>query len=112
VIGIDVVANPPGKKISNIQSLSGGERTMTSLALLSAILHTNPAPFVVLDEVEAALDEANTVRFGTILQELTTQSQFIIITHNRATMHIADALYGVTMGGEGVSRLVSVKIDT
>ncbi len=110
IVGIDIVANPPGKKISNIQALSGGERTMTSLALLCAILHTNPAPFVVLDEVEAALDEANTVRFGTILTELTAQSQFIIITHNRATMHIAGLLYGVTMGTEGVSRLVSVKL--
>lgn len=110
VTGIDVVAHPPGKKIVHIQALSGGERTIVSLALISAILRINPAPFVVLDEVEAALDEANTVRFGTILQELSGLSQFILITHNRATMHIADTLYGVTMGGEGVSRLVSVKL--
>jgi chromosome segregation protein len=110
LVGIDVIAQPPGKKIANIQALSGGERTMTSLALLSAILHTNPAPFVVLDEVEAALDEANTVRFGGILQELSEHSQFVIITHNRATMHIADTLYGVTMGGDGMSRLVSIRL--
>lgn len=112
LVGIDVTANPPGKKIKNIQALSGGERTMTSIALVCAILHTNPSPFVVLDEVEAALDEANTLRFTTILRELAEQSQFILITHNRATMHAADALYGVTMGAEGVSQLVSVTLGS
>lgn len=110
LLGIEVVANPPGKKIKNIQMLSGGERTMTSIALVCAILHTNPSPFVVLDEVEAALDEANTIRFNKILQELSEQSQFVLITHNNATMHAADALYGVTMGGDGVSHLLSVKL--
>ncbi len=109
--GIDVVACPPGKKIKNIQVLSGGERTMTSIALICAILHTNPSPFVVLDEVEAALDEANSIRLTSIVKELASQSQFILITHNRATMHAADALYGVTMGNDGMSRLVSVKLD-
>ncbi len=109
--GIDVVACPPGKKIKNIQMLSGGERTMASIALICAILYTNPSPFVVLDEVEAALDEANSMRLTSILKELATQSQFILITHNRATMHAADALYGVTMGNDGISRLVSVKLD-
>lgn len=109
--GIDVVANPPGKKIKHIQTLSGGERTLTSLALLCAILHTNPSPFVVLDEVEAALDEANSVRFTKILHELAEQSQFIVVTHNRATMHASDALYGVTMGNDGISKLVSVKLS-
>jgi chromosome segregation protein len=108
--GIEVVAVPPGKKIKNIAALSGGERTLTSIALVSAILHTNPPPFVFLDEVEAALDEANTVRFNTILQELAVQSQFILITHNRATMHAADILYGVTMGADGVSKLLSVQL--
>ncbi len=112
LVGIDVVANPPGKKIKNIQALSGGERTMTSIALVCAILRTNPSPFVVLDEVEAALDEANTLRFTKILGELAEQSQFIIITHNRATMHTADALYGVTMGNDGVSKLLSVRLET
>lgn len=109
--GIDVVACPPGKKIKNIQMLSGGERTMASIALICAILHTNPSPFVVLDEVEAALDEANSMRLSGILKELSNQSQFILITHNRATMHAADALYGVTMGNDGISRLVSVKLE-
>ncbi|MBD3310932.1 MAG: AAA family ATPase [Candidatus Magasanikbacteria bacterium] len=109
--GIDITACPPGKKIKNIQALSGGERTMTSIALVCAILHTNPSPFVVLDEVEAALDEANSLRFTKILRELAEQSQFIIITHNRATMHAADILYGVTMGNDGISKLLSVKVD-
>jgi len=109
--GIDVVASPPGKKINNIAALSGGERTLTSIALVCAILHTNPPPVVLLDEVEAALDEANTLRLTKILHELSAQSQFILITHNRATMHAADVLYGVTMGNDGVSKLVSVKID-
>ena len=109
--GVEVYACPPGKKIKNIAALSGGERTLTSIALLCAILHTNPSPFVLLDEVEAALDEANTQRFTKILHELTEQSQFIIITHNRVTMHAADVLYGVTMGNDGMSKLVSVKLD-
>lgn len=108
--GIDVIANPPGKKIKHLQTLSGGERTMTSIALVCAILRTNPSPFVVLDEVEAALDEANSVRLTKILNELTHESQFILITHNRATMHAADALYGVTMGNDGISHLLSVKL--
>ncbi len=108
--GIEVSACPPGKKIKNLAALSGGERTLTSIALLCAILHTNPSPFVLLDEVEAALDEANTLRFTKILLELAHQSQFIIITHNRVTMHASDVLYGVTMGAGGVSKLVSVKV--
>lgn len=108
--GIDIIVNPPGKKIKNISSLSGGERTLTSIALICAILNCNPSPFVVMDEVEAALDESNTMRFANIMGELATKSQFIVITHNRVTMHSADALYGVTMGGEGVSKLLSVNI--
>ena len=83
---------------------------MVSIALVCAILRTNPSPFVFLDEVEAALDEANTLRFTNILQELATASQFILITHNRVSMHAADALYGVTMGNDGMSRLLSVKL--
>ncbi len=109
--GIDISINPPGKKIKNISSLSGGERTLTSIALICAILSYNPSPFVVLDEVEAALDEANTRRFAEIITELSAQSQFIIITHNRVTMHAADALYGVVMGNEGISKLLSVKLE-
>lgn len=109
--GVDIVANPPGKKVKNLSALSGGERTLTSIALICAILNCNPAPFVVLDEVEAALDESNTLRFVNIMSELARQSQFIVITHNRVTMHAADALYGVTMGGDGISKLLSVKIE-
>ena len=109
--GIDISINPPGKKIKNINTLSGGERTLTSIALICAILSYNPAPFVVLDEVEAALDEPNTCRFAEIITELSSQSQFIIITHNRVTMHAADALYGVVMGQDGVSKLLSVKLE-
>ncbi|OGH83930.1 MAG: hypothetical protein A2261_03265 [Candidatus Magasanikbacteria bacterium RIFOXYA2_FULL_44_8] len=109
--GIDIAANPPGKKIKHLNALSGGERTLTSIALICAILNNNPSPFVVLDEVEAALDEANTQRFVKIMGELSTHSQFIVITHNRVTMHAADALYGVTMSGDGISKLLSVKLE-
>ncbi len=111
LVGIDVFANPPGKKIKAINVLSGGERTLTSIALVCAILNYNPSPFVVLDEVEATLDEVNTLRFAKIMNELNKQSQFVIITHNRVTMHHCDALYGVTMGIDGVSKLLSVKIE-
>ncbi len=109
--GIEVIANPPGKKVRYLSMLSGGERTLTSIALICAILHNNPSPFVVLDEVEAALDEANTLRFVKIMGELSRQSQFIVVTHNRVTMHAADALYGVVMGGDGISKLLSVKME-
>lgn len=109
--GIDIIANPPGKKIKNINALSGGERTLTSIALICAILNYNPSPFVVLDEVEAALDEANTMRFTKIMQELSAQSQFIVITHNRVTMHSANALYGVVMKADGISNMLSVKME-
>ncbi|MFA6105818.1 MAG: AAA family ATPase [Patescibacteria group bacterium] len=109
--GIEVMANPPGKKVRYLSMLSGGERTLTSIALICAILFNNPSPFVVLDEVEAALDEANTLRFVKIMSELSHHSQFIIVTHNRVTMHAADALYGVVMGTDGVSKLLSVKIE-
>lgn len=109
--GIEVTANPPGKKIKHLGALSGGERTLTSIALICAILHCNPSPFVVLDEVEAALDEANTLRFAKIMAELSTQSQFIVVTHNRVTMHAADVLYGVVMGSDGASKLLSVRLE-
>lgn len=111
VVGIDIQATPPGKRLKALNLLSGGERALTSIALVSAIMATNPAPFVVLDEVDAALDEANTVRFANILNELRTLTQFIVITHNRATMEKGDMLYGVTMGDDGVSKLLSVKLE-
>lgn len=109
--GIDIFATPPGKKISGLAMLSGGERALTSLALLFAIISHDPPPFAVLDEVEAALDEANSKRFGRIIQELSQNTQFIIITHNRETMRQASLLYGVTMGEDGISKLLSVRLD-
>ncbi len=109
--GVDVLAIPPGKKISSINMLSGGERALTSIALICAIISANPAPFVVLDEVDAALDEANSERLAKILDDLSDKTQFIAITHNRATMKKANILYGVTMGDDGVSRLLSIKLD-
>jgi chromosome segregation protein len=110
-IGIDIIASPPGKKISNLSMLSGGERSLTSLALLFAIIAHNPPPFAVLDEVEAALDEANSRRFSRIIHELSNNTQFIIITHNRETMRQASVMYGVTMGEDGISKLLSVRLD-
>ena len=110
-IGVEIFACPPGKKIANLSMLSGGERSLTSLALLFAIISHNPPPFAILDEVEAALDEANSRRFSKILQELSGTTQFIAITHNRETMRQASLLYGVTMGEDGISKLLSVKLD-
>jgi chromosome segregation protein len=110
-VGIDISACPPGKKINNLSMLSGGERSLTSLALLFAIISHNPPPFAVLDEVEAALDEANSKRFGRIIQELSDNTQFIVISHNRETMRQASLLYGVTMGEDGISKLLSVRLD-
>lgn len=109
--GIDIKATPPGKKMKSITMLSGGERALTSIALICAMIANNPSPFVVLDEVDAALDEANSLRFAEIVSELSKQTQFVIITHNRATMEKADILYGVTMGADGVSDLLSVKFE-
>ncbi len=111
LVGIDIVASPPGKRVTDIAVLSGGEKALTSVALICAILSTNPSPFVVLDEVDAALDESNSVRFGAIIAELATQTQFVAITHNRATMEQAQLLYGVTMGDDGVSRVLSVRLE-
>lgn len=111
VTGIDIKATPPGKKLQSIAMLSGGERALTSIALLCAIISNNPSPFVVLDEVDAALDEANSQRFAAILDQLAHNTQFITISHNRATMEKAGILYGVTMGDDGVSQLLSVKMD-
>lgn len=110
VSGIDIQATPPGKRLKALNLLSGGERALTSIALLSAIMATNPSPFVVLDEVDAALDESNTIRFAAILNELRKLTQFVVITHNRATMERADTLYGVTMGDDGISNLLAVNI--
>jgi chromosome segregation protein len=110
-IGVEIFACPPGKKISSLAVLSGGERSLTALALLFAIISHNPPPFAILDEVEAALDEANSQRFGKIIQELSSSTQFVAITHNRETMRQASLLYGVTMGDDGISKLLSVRLD-
>lgn len=109
--GIEIVAQPPGKKLQSLSLLSGGERALTAIALLFAILNSRPVPFVILDEVEAALDEANVERYSTYLKKLSRDTQFIVITHRKGTMEGADVLYGITMQESGVSKLVSVKLE-
>lgn len=108
--GIDILARPPGKRLSSLAQLSGGERALTATALLLAILRVRPAPFCVLDEVDAALDERNIGRFIQALRELTDRTQFVVITHNRGTIEAADALYGVSMDASGVSKVVSLRL--
>lgn len=109
--GVEIIAQPPGKKLSSITLFSGGERTLTAISLLFAILNVKTVPFVILDEVEAALDEANVDVFGKYLETRKDKSQFIIITHKKRTMEYADTLYGITMQEEGVSKLVSVRME-
>lgn len=109
--GIEIQVTPPGKRLKNINLLSGGERALTALALICAIISCNPSPFVILDEVDASLDEANSIKFANIIQDLSYRSQFIIITHNRATMEKAKILYGVTIEEDGVSKLISIKLE-
>ncbi|MBU1166831.1 AAA family ATPase [Patescibacteria group bacterium] len=108
---IEVKANPPGKKLRDLSMLSGGERALTSIALLMAIIESNPPPFIVLDEVDAALDEANSRRFAKIILEASHKSQILAITHNRATMGEAGILYGVTMQESGISKILSIKLE-
>ncbi|MCI6858661.1 MAG: hypothetical protein MR867_05155, partial [Eubacterium sp.] len=108
--GIRIIAQPPGKKLQNIMLLSGGERALTAIALLFAIQNLKPSPFCLLDEIEAALDDANIVRFSKYLKKLSKDTQFIVITHRRGTMNAADALYGITMQEKGISTLISVDL--
>lgn len=108
--GVDIVAQPPGKRLQNLALLSGGERALTAAALLFAILRVNPAPFCLLDEVDAALDEANVVRFRDQLSALAAKTQVVIVTHNRGTIETADTLYGVSMGPDGVSSVLSLRM--
>lgn len=109
--GIEIVAQPPGKKLQSLSLLSGGERALTAIALLFSIIQVRPVPFCVLDEVEAALDEANVARFGKYLSRFEDDTQFIVITHRKGTMEAADVLYGVTMQESGVSKIVSVRLE-
>ncbi len=109
--GVEIVARPPGKKAQALAMLSGGERALTAVALLFAMLEVRPVPFCVLDEVDAALDEANIDRFADALRSLAHQTQFIVITHNRGTIEAADALYGVTVGDDSVSRVISLRLE-
>jgi chromosome segregation protein len=109
--GVDIIAQPPGKKLQYLSLLSGGERALTAIALLFSILKVRPVPFCVLDEVEAALDEANVQRFSKFLKRFSENTQFIVITHRKGTMEEADALYGVTMQESGVSKVVSVRLE-
>ena len=108
--GIRITCSPPGKKLQNMMQLSGGEKSLTAIALLFAIQNLKPSPFCLLDEIEAALDDANVDRFAKYLHKLTKNTQFIIITHRRGTMKAADQLYGITMQEKGVSTQVSVNL--
>jgi len=109
--GVAIMARPPGKKNSTIHLLSGGEKAMTAIALVFSIFRLNPSPFCMLDEVDAPLDDANTVRYARLVAEMADQVQFIFITHNKLTMEVANQLLGVTMHEPGCSRIVAVDIE-
>jgi chromosome segregation protein len=109
--GVEIVAQPPGKKLQNVSLLSGGEKALTAVSLIFAIFLIKPSPFCLLDEVDAPLDDANIGRFNDLVAEMSALAQFIIITHNKQTMEIADNLYGITMEEPGVSKLVSVRLN-
>ena len=108
--GLEIMARPPGKELSSISLLSGGEKTLTAFAMVMALFNANPSPFCLLDEADAALDEHNVGRYAGLVREFSSETQFIVITHNKVTMAVADALYGVTMEQRGVSKKVSVNL--
>ena len=110
-VGVNININIPQKRIKDLNLLSGGERSLVSIALLFAIVSASQPPFLVLDEIDAALDEVNATYFAKVLRDLAKDTQFILITHNRATMEVAKVLYGVTMDGDGVSKLFSLKLE-
>ncbi|MEE1049642.1 MAG: chromosome segregation protein SMC, partial [Clostridia bacterium] len=109
--GIEIEAQPPGKKLQSLTLLSGGERAFTAIALLFAILDVRPTPFCILDEIEAALDDVNVYRYADYLKKYSQKTQFIVVTHRRGTMEAANILYGVTMQERGVSKLLTLNID-
>ena len=110
--GIDIVCSPPGKRLQNVLLLSGGEKALAAMALLMAIFKYQPSPFCVMDEVDAPLDEVNVTRLAKLLGEMSAQTQFLLVTHSKRMMQAADMIYGVTMQEPGVSRLVSVRLNT
>jgi len=109
--GVDIVAQPPGKKLQNISLLSGGEKALTAVALIISLYLINPSPFCLMDEVDAPLDDANVGRFNRLVKELSQRYQIILVTHNKSTMELADTLYGVTMEEPGASKIVSVRLN-
>jgi chromosome segregation protein len=109
--GIEIVARPPGKRLQNLMLLSGGEKALTAIALLFALFRIKPSPFCILDEVDAPLDDVNTLRYVGMLRELAKETQCIVITHNKLTMEVASSLYGVTMEERGVSKLIQVELE-
>ncbi|MDN6162426.1 MAG: chromosome segregation protein SMC, partial [Atopostipes sp.] len=108
--GVEITAQPPGKKLARLSLLSGGERALTAISLLFSIIQVNPIPFVILDEAEAALDDANVIRFGQYLRNFEEDTQFVVITHRKGTMEHSDQLYGITMQEKGISKVVGVSL--